>query len=151
MSELKSCCLAARPWVRAEHSMWEWTSWSWDLVTLGHLPVTWQLCIVKFSIHQGESKVPDSRPIFIPKLRDGGKHSISLWLNTGGQRSPESEAGHTVEVREEASRTGWAQHSTAPCGPQSSSVPSGEEARQQFTTSSHRGASNTAGARGRPA
>lgn len=38
-----------------------------------------QLCTVKLSIHQAEqSKVPDSRPIFILKLRDGGRHSISL-------------------------------------------------------------------------
>lgn len=32
-----------------------------------------------------------------------------------------------------------AQHSATPCGPQSTSVPGGEAARQQFTASSHRG------------
>ena len=32
-----------------------------------------------------------------------------------------------------------AQHSATPCGPQSTSVPSGEAARQQITTSCHRG------------
>lgn len=38
-----------------------------------------QLCTVKLSIHQAEqSKVPDSRPIFILKLRDGEAQYLTV-------------------------------------------------------------------------
>lgn len=88
--------------------------------------------------------MPDSRPIFIIKLRDGGKHSISLLLIPGNRPTRKRRQefgwsnGHTIKLAQQSSTTTTTTQST--CAPRKRSQ---QQAGRYIQPD--RGASDTAG------